>query len=259
MDATPMNPIRAHFVSLLCCTLLAALCAPAAGALTLSFDDVGLVHGSLVSDAYAGVVITADNFARPFDYAVAFDSRLSSTRDPDLEAGSGGATRWSGGNLEGQELGLMLILQENSTGCQADGICNLPDDEGRRPAGTFSFTFSDASVLDFGFDLVDVENTNMENGAVTFFSGTNSHSIDFAVLLAGLELGDNTANRIAPILASEIAGLQSFDRVVIELGGSGAVDNIVYTPVPEPSTAVLLAIGLLGLAVAGRAPADPGR
>jgi len=236
-------------------TLCSFLFASTATALTLTFDEVGFVHGSLVTDQYAGLSITADNFNRSFDYAVAFDSNASHTRDPDLEAASGGLTSWSGGNLEGEDLGIMLIIQENADGCSGDFVCNEPDDEGRRAAGTLTFDFGQMPVISFGFDLIDVESTTAENGSVTFFSGDDQLSISFMDLLVGFELGDNTANRIlpfAPNFGDELDFTPAFDRIVIELGGSGAIDNITFTPVPQPSTALLLLLGLTGLAGSGR-------
>lgn len=245
-----MTRIRLTFLTL--CSLLFA---STATALTITFDDVGLEHGSLVSNQYAGLSITANNFNRSFDYAVAFDSNASSTRDPDLEAASGGLTSWSGGNLEGEDLGIMLIIQENNYGCLDDLVCDKPDDEGGRAAGTLTFDFGETPVLDFGFDLIDVESTTAENGQVTFFSGDDQVSISFMDLLLGFELGDNTANRIlpfAPIFGDGLGSTPAFDRIVIELGGSGAVDNITFTPVPQPSTALLLSLGLIGLVWSGR-------
>jgi len=235
-------------------TLCSLLLASTASGLTITFDEVGLVHGSLVSDQYAGLSIAADNYNRSFDYAVAFDSNAMDTRDPDLEAASGGLTSWSGGNLEGVDLGIMLVIQENDYRC-GDGVCNRPDDEGRRAAGTLTFDFGQTPVFDFGFDLIDVESTTAENGQVIFFSGDDQVSIGFVDLLMGLELGDNTANRIlpfAPSFGDELDSALAFDRIVIELGGSGAVDNITFTPVPQPSTALLLSLGLIGLAWSGR-------
>ena len=69
-------------------------------------------------------------------------------------------------------------------------------------------------------------------------------SISFAELLPGglydqgAVFGNNTLNRIAPI-----RGPSAFDTVVITLGGSGAVDNLVFA-MPAPGAFGLLALGL---------------
>jgi len=223
-----------------------------AGAVTLSFDGLGLVHGEVVS-AFDGVTIEATNPNRSFDYAVVFDSEASGTRDLDLEAATGGATRWSGGNLEGVELGMMLILQENGSGCDS-GVCLNADDEGSRPsAGELRFIF-DVPVTSFGFDLIDVDSTTAENGSVTFKTGSGgSATIAFADFLAGFEVGDNTANRIDAFTASSV-GLadEIFTEVTIAFGGSGAIDNVTFVPTPEPSTVLFLGVGLAGLAARRR-------
>lgn len=218
-----------------------------ASAVTITFDDQGFGHGEVITGV-PGVSIVANNFTRSFDHAVVFDSEASGTADPDLEATWQGTPRWSGGNLVGQELGLMLILQENDTGC-GDGICDSPDDEGRRPAGTLSFLF-DVPVSSFGFDLVDVDSTATENGSITFRDGVGgSTTLDFATILAGFEIGNNTANRIDPVFAEKL-GLASIREVEFTMGGSGAIDNVDYLPVPEPTTALFVG---LGLALLGRA------
>ena len=62
----------------------------------------------------------------------------------------------------------------------------------------------------------------------------------------GAVFGDNSANRIAPIdLLAEFGDVA--DTVELSFGGSGAVDNLVVTFIPEPTTAGLLGLGLLGL------------
>ena len=237
----------------------ANLVAATAGATVISFDDVGLVHGSLVSDQYPDLAISATNFTRGFHLAAAFDSNASGTRDSDLEAADGGPPYWSGGNIPDQDLGLMLIIQENDEGCLADSICDNPDDEGRRAAGTITIEFTRFSVLEFGFDVVDVESFTAENGSVTLHDGASSATIGFASLLSAPQMGDNTANRIAPLLAAQIDGIEDIDKVVIELGGSGAIDNLTFSHVPEPSTLLLSALGLAGLGAARRARRARGR
>lgn len=246
-----LKTIRAAlFGGLICGFAGIATAAP----ITLSFDDIGLVHGSVVGNQYTtfGVTISGLNNGGGPDLAVAFDSSLSGTRDADLEFGGG----WAGGNLDPQtELGNMLILQENDTNC-GSGICSAPDDEGSRPAGTLSFVF-DSAITSFGFTLIDIEGTNFgqENGSVTFRDGTNSLTIMMMDFLtqSPFELGDNTANIVAfDVFASALsgAGITQFDTVEINLGGSGAIDDVTF--VPEPTTAALVGLGLLGLSARGR-------
>ena len=52
--------------------------------------------------------------------------------------------------------------------------------------------------------------------------------------------------RIAPFLASEL-GLGSIGAVIVEMGGSGGIDNLVFSEisVPEPATGALLGLGIL--------------
>lgn len=123
-----------------------------------------------------------------------------------------------------------------------------PDDEGSRPAGTITLDFGRllSGGFGFGFDLLDVEGAlEFPSGFVaTFFNGgTQIQQTNFADL-AGMTWGNNSLNRVAP---SQFASAQDFDRVRISLGGSGAIDNLVFGAVPEPSTVLLLCTGFVGL------------
>ena len=56
-------------------------------------------------------------------------------------------------------------------------------------------------------------------------------------------LSTKTANRI-PSITADALGIADFQKVELNLGGSSAVDNITFEPIPEPSTLVLLGAGL---------------
>ena len=232
---------------------LALLLGAPAGAVTLDFD--ALSHGDVVSTQFAGVSIVADNLNNDVDLAVAFDSRIPSDlgRMQDLIATPGGPPFWSGGNLQDEALNILLVLQKNGAGCE-DSVCDRPDDEGRRPAGSLGFVF-DTPILSFGLDVVDIESPDDEPGSLEFFHAGGSSSIDFLDLIAIGDFGNRTANRINPVDAEDLglAPGTSFTQVTIHLGGSGAVDNIRFALVPEPGSAGLLGVGLALLgARAGR-------
>jgi hypothetical protein len=230
-------------VRLLSIAAIVAL-AGSAHAETITFNE--LEHGRIVNNQYTsiGVTISANNFARPFDLAVAFDTTRTNTADPDLQ------DPWAMGNLPSNtNLGKVLIIQENNTGI-GDGIANNPDDEGSRPAGELIFNFS-RPMTKFGTDIVDIENEVAETGGLKFYRNNNLLAyVTWAMFRnpassyydSTIVLGDNSANRLSPILASRF-GVDGFDKVVVKMGGSGGVDNIV---IPAPSTALLLA-GLVGL------------
>ena len=213
-------------------------------------DFEGTAHGEVVDTDFAAsglVLITTTNIGGGPDLGITFDTNETGTMDPDLE------DPWSLGNISGLDLGNILVIQENSTGC-GDDICDVPDDEGSRPAGSFEFLFN-TPITFFGFDLIDVDGTGVENGSITFFDGLSSFTIDWsdfeaggAFEVAGLVFGDNSANRIPEITAGDV-GLTQFDRIVIDMAGSGGIDNLV---IPEPGTAALLGLGCLGLAFARR-------
>lgn len=239
-------------------------------------------HGLIINDQYAsqGLTVSADNVGGGPDITVAFDTTLTSTRDPDLE------DPFTTGNLAPtSDLGNVLIIQENNSGT-GDGVADRPDDEGSRPAGSIFFDFA-VPITEIGFDLIDIEATEVlgsyfasfftsgdsmpfatvnfneflrendrtdltddeENDAVNddgFFSIQSEGDVKFT--------GDNSANRIDPITVEDLrmftgnSSIEDFTRVVIRFGGSGAIDNLSFSSAAlVPEAASLLTWVLLGV------------
>ena len=214
-----------------------------------------LEHGAIVTDQFAsqGVMVSVDNPNRWNDAALIFDTHATGTPDPDLEWDGS----WATGNIAPDEdLGNLLIIAENVWDRNHDGLVVRPDDEGNRPAGTFYFDLDDMAS-EFSFDIVDVEG-DVEEFSVDFYGeGALLGSIGFDdfLLRDGVSFGDNSANRIAPITAADL-GLETllFDKVAINMGGSGGITNLDFTshtpapPVPEPTTMLLVGTGILAIA-----------
>lgn len=236
--------------------------AAAGSAASIGFDS--LAHGTVVTTQFAPTLtISAVNPNRAHDIAAIFDTTQVGTSDPDLEGPPN--FNWAGGNLAPNTvLGSALIIQENSTGCFPDLVCDDPDDEGSRPAGDLIFDFGNVVMTEFGFDIVDVEGM-VENGRLNFLSGGVSVAVvPFNVFVTNngnpfydptVSFGNQTANRMSALTASDLntfagGGVTGFDEVRVMLGGSAAVDNISF--VPEPSSMTLLGLGLLGLLGAAR-------
>jgi hypothetical protein len=213
-----------------------------AHALTMDFDrDTGgnvIKRGQFIDEEYAdwGVHITARNYSRPFDAAITFDTLKPTGGDTDLRTDS---KRYGLNN--DRERGMVLILAENIKDNNKDGYVDKPDDEGNRPAGYFDFMF-DYRVNAGGLVMLDIDNYH-EPGSVQFFLDGSllSQSFNFVAL------GDNS------IQALDWSGFE-YDKMRINLGGSGAVAEVTANPIPEPVTVVLVAgaVAAVGMRASGR-------
>lgn len=227
----------------------AVLLLAASGASADILDFNSLAAGSFVTNQFSGshgIMIAAENPNRGFDVATLYDSLGSGGADPDLEGPA-----WSGGNLaaDGVELGNMLIIAENIGDANNDGIIDSPDDEGSRPSGSLILEFS-TMQMQLGFDIIDLENEEL--GSIELWlGGSLQETIDFADFLdsnsdyydASVEFGDHHANRLMPLTPERAIG---YDRLVVHLGGSAAIDNVFYA-IPAPGSLVLLGMGLASM------------
>ncbi len=220
-----------------------------AEALVLDFDD--LASGEIVSSQFLktqGVTISAINFGSGPGLAIIFDSLNPTGGDNDLAGPS-----WAGGNLASANtvLGKILIISENDIDSNADGLIDLPDDEGSRPAGSIFFDFENP-MCSVGFDLIDVEGPsefghNSGFVATFFMDGSELARVGFDQFInknsmffdPTVQYGDNKANRISPISVDSLSAftgtsITAFDKVEFNLGGSSAIDNIDVSSCQSP-------------------------
>ena len=199
----------------------------AAHAAVIDFED--FAHGEAVSSVSIGGInatVTVDSNGS-FDGAVAFDTGLTGTADPDLEA------PFSGGGPVAP--GKVLIISEDGG----------PDDE--RFGGSITFAF-DQLVSILSFDAFD--------GARYELSATTGDA--FITDDDNVVTGDNLSNTFL------VPGFDAVQNLTFSFfdageGASGAIDNLTFemadggpAPIPVPAALPLLAAGLGGLAFVAR-------
>lgn len=216
---------------------LAAAVALAPNAAALVIDFEGLGAGTIVDNEYAdlGITISALNFDNNLDLAVVFDTNNPTGGDSDL---GGPFTAGPDNNLGSIAPGNVLIIQENDN-CNAL-TCTTPDDEGSRPGGQFTFEFDQAVTLN-SIDFFDVElpeaGPGEDNRISLFDINGGLIALNFFTPDTG---GDNQ-------WARTFFGVEGVARIVINMGGSGAIDNIDVTVVPVPAALPLFLTALGGL------------
>jgi hypothetical protein len=237
--------------------LVAAPVASAQGPGEVEIDWDSLPSGDA---PVAGLIITnqygpGTGFAAPFTVsatggaagdAVLFDSSNPTGGDVDLGTpnedfggpgiGAGGEAGTPGQNDEA--LGFLLIVEENSTDDNGDGIIdggapNAPDDA---VGVTISLTFENPVTI-LSADLIDQEAA--EPVTITAFD-SNGDVIGTPVDAAGF--GDNSYEVID-------LGFTDVSELLFEFGGSGGIESILLIP-PD-----VTAISLGGFSSASAAPA----
>ncbi|MDX8351102.1 VPLPA-CTERM sorting domain-containing protein [Cognatiyoonia sp. IB215182] len=204
------------------------LAAGGSAAATLTFD--GYSHGDVITSVNleggvtAAVTANGNSSSSP-DQAWIFDTSLSGTRDPDLEA----PFTDDGVNFDINP-GNALIIQENPN--------TAADDDGR--GGWITFTFSRAITF-LGFDFLD------DGDVVVTDNNDNAATV-------GTPRGSAFDNYFT---SSGLLNWTNVTQLTFNFGrDSGAIDNISYeiAPIPLPASLLLLlaSIGALGFAARGR-------
>lgn len=203
---------------------------------TITFDS--LPTGAILADQFAtshGVRFSAvNNVSSHPDKLVVFDTDNYTGGDVDL------AYPWTGGNLTGQRLSKIFVIAEDVFDGDNDGLVDDPDDEGR--GGTVTIKF-DSLLEAFRFDQVDRDDANGEQVQI-YKQGSLLDTITYVQMETAdptIDFGNRKANRLPWITSATVGDV--FDEVRIQVSGSHGFDNITYSPVPEPATMILLAIG----------------
>jgi type II secretory pathway pseudopilin PulG len=237
--------------------LLAVLGMMASPALAGTIDLSSYAHGAKLGGVTIdGVTITAtNNNSNHPNLPIVFDSLEENTADPDLES------PFSKGNLSGQSLGKLIIIAENSTDANGDGLIDRPDDEAA--GGVIKFSFANP-ITAIWMNLIDIEVS--ENGgffAVIKSGGTVVSELEFSSYTesgndfedTSIVFGNHSANAIKPLTAAALSAstddegftntFTSFDSFEIHFKGSGAVGAVNFTVVPLPNAA-WMGLGLIG-------------
>ncbi|GEA11927.1 hypothetical protein [Alteromonas sp. KUL49] len=189
--------------------------------------------------------------------SVAFDTSLSGTLDPDLEfVFDNGVYRANEGSQDiyeplqiagaGAGPGSVLILHERPYEC-SNGVCANPDDEGTRPAGFFAFDFAEPTAI-VSLDFFDIEYN--EANTATKVSSLYFHLSDGSIVQSDVvDTGDGGYERV------EYANMFDVVKLVVNMPGSGAINNLVFgqnptvvTPVSAPAVLGMLMLSFSYLA-----------
>jgi hypothetical protein len=205
-------------------------------------DFEGFGSGQIIDDEYSPVVsISAVNLGSGPDVAIIFDTTDLHPAGEDLDL-VGPFDSNNPGLPDNYEPGNVLIIQERNDCNFVTGFCATPDDEGSRPGGEFEFLFSTAITLetiDF-FDVELIENDSNPNSEIHLYNSDNIE-IQMGMFFVPSTGGDNLWNQL------DFGSISDVKRIVIEINGSGAIDNLTYQVVPLPASAWLFgsAIGFL--------------
>jgi hypothetical protein len=229
----------------------------AASAAVIDFESYSL--GTIIDSEYAPqLTVSAVNASSGPDVAVIFDTANPTGGDLDLGGpfgtnDSGLSNNYNPGNV--------LIIHETNN-CNAL-TCEDPDDEGSRNAGAFYFDFASAITLE-SIDFFDIETG--ESAKKGWDKGLKK-GWDKGLkkgIRNGIRLFDEDDHEILPntffvpdtggdnMWAQLLFGVDGVKRIELNMGGSGAIDNITFTAaemphLPVPAAVWLFGSGLIGL------------
>ncbi len=206
----------------------------------IDFDD--FAKGTIIDDEYAPLLsVGVKNLGGGPDVAVIFDTLDPSGGDSDL----GGPFNSNNPDLQDNYTANNVLIIHERFDCN-DLTCREPDDEGSRQAGRFFFDFTSSITLesiDF-FDVETAENGRRSENAIRLFDSAYNEIMPNTFYTPDTG-GDNMWDRL-------VFNVEGVRRIELNMGGSGAIDNITYSVIPIPSAIWLFGCGLIGLVALAR-------
>ena len=235
----PCTPLLRFLFPPLALGLFGAAAPAAAGVL----DFEGLAAGGPVAPITVDGVTVTFSATGGIDEAWIYDSSPANTNpeDPDLLSPFFNAASRPG-QFEPKDQGNVLIIQENSG----------PNPDDNAAGGTLVFDFDRAVTL-LSLDVMDASLTRGQ------FTANLYGDSGLLLALANQFDGDtSSAPNYYETLSFGAAGVIGVSRLELELDGiSGAVDNIVFTRVPDPAALPIFLAGLTCLGLRSRRRGAP--
>ena len=218
--------------------VLAISCCLSSAAFAAVIDFESYSSGTIIDSEYTSLLtVSAINASSGPDVAVIFDTTNPTGGDADL----GGPFGTNDSSLSNNySPGNVLIIHETNN-CNAF-TCEDPDDEGSRNAGTFFFDFASVITLE-SIDFFDIETVEGTNNEIKLFDKDDNELLPNTFFVPDTG-GDNMWGQL-------LFGVDGVKRIELNMGGSGAIDNITFTAAEMPQVPVPAAIWLFGSGLIG--------
>ena len=206
------------------CAILSATTS-AAFAAPILLDFEGFAAGQVIDSEYAGLGVTITTISNGANnHGVIFDSRQLNAGEDDADLVGPFDDETTAGH-DNFEPGNILIISDDDGRITCDGIsCTPADDEALGGSITFDFD-SGFDISMTSIDIFDINNGE-QAADVSFFD--NSGLLIGMTILLGNTGADNTYRTI------DLTGIIGVRRMVVNLYGSGAIDNLRFDAIPNP-------------------------
>ena len=188
-------------------------------------DFEGFAVGQVIDNEYAslGVTISTNSTDNNNNFSVIFYSRQLDAGEDDADlVGPFDDENTPGHDNHDPEH--ILIISDDDARITCDGISCTPADDAER-GGSITFDFD--SGFDISMTSIDIfDINNGERAAEAIFY--NNAGLVITTIILGNTGADNTFRSI------DLTGIIGVRQMVVNLYGSGAIDNLLFDAIPNP-------------------------